>query len=79
MAEIGETGQDYEEATARAAEPDALVILENYDARVAELEEALRLVDADVRHHLRSDEVHTALIRPKAIRAVRAALQKSTS
>ena len=30
--------------------------------------------DADVRHHLRSDKVATAIIRPDAIRAVRAAL-----
>ena len=42
------------------------------------MREALELVDADVRHHLRSDKVATAIIRPDAIRAVRAALSSHT-
>lgn len=40
------------------------------------LRAALRLVDDDVRHHLRSDAIAPALLRPHAIDAVRAALRK---
>jgi hypothetical protein len=47
---------------------------ESAEAQVERLREALRLVDDDVRHHLRSDEVHASIIRPEAIRAARAAL-----
>ena len=50
------------------------VAIAPYVARIAELEAALRTVDEDVRHHLRSDEIHAALIRPHAIEAVRNAL-----
>ena len=43
--------------------------------RVDVLEAALRLVDDDVRHHIRSDEIGPALIRPKAVKAVRELLK----
>ena len=49
-------------------------------ARIAELEAALRIVDDDVRHHLREgyavegEKIPAALIRPHAIKAVRDAL-----
>lgn len=49
-------------------------VVDERDARIAELETALRVVDADIRHHLRSDDIAAALIRPHAVRAIRAAL-----
>jgi hypothetical protein len=48
--------------------------------RILELEAALRLVDDDVRHHLRNgyeaagETIPAAMIRPRAIKAVRDAL-----
>lgn len=48
--------------------------------RISELEAALRLVDDDVRHHLRDgyeaagETIPAAMIRPRAIKAVRDAL-----
>jgi hypothetical protein len=41
-----------------------------------EIVEALTTVDDDIRHHLRSDEVAPALIRPHAIKAVRSLLSR---
>jgi hypothetical protein len=43
-------------------------------ARAERLEKALRIVDQDARDHIRSDEIAPALLRPHALRAVRAAL-----
>jgi hypothetical protein len=37
--------------------------------------EALRTVDRDARDHIRSDQIAPALLRPHALRAVRAVLQ----
>lgn len=56
--------------------------ISDLNARVVQLEAALRLVDADVRHHLRdayenADSIPAAMIRPQAIKAVRDALQLS--
>ena len=68
---------------ARARDPedaehlqDLATLLRRLFADKARMEEALRLVDEDVRHHLRSDVVAPALLRPHAIKAVRAALPK---
>ena len=53
------------------------------DDRITELEAALRVVDDDVRHHLRDSyaapgtTIPASLIRPHAIKAVRDALKKS--
>lgn len=43
-------------------------------ARAERVEKALRIVDQDARDHIRSDEIAPALLRPHALRAVRAAL-----
>jgi len=43
-------------------------------AAAPDLLAALKLVDYDVRHHLRNDDIGTALIRPHAVKAVRDAL-----
>ena len=54
----------------------AMELIEDQRARIDELERVLKIVDDDVRHHLRSDEIHPALIRPRAIKAVRNALAR---
>jgi hypothetical protein len=43
-------------------------------AEIERLRAALLVVDDDVRHHLRNDEIAPVLLRPHAIREVRAAL-----
>lgn len=41
-----------------------------------EIVEVLKVVDNDVRHHLRSDEIAPALLRPHAVQAVRSLLSR---
>lgn len=77
------------EAGARIAELEAerALHIEAYKAMLARAEraqaerdamrEVLELVDADVRHHLRSDAIDHALLRKHAVAAVRAALAPS--
>lgn len=61
------------------------VALARKDQRIAELEAALKIVDEDVRHHLRGayaepgTSIPAALIRPHAIKAVRDALRLSNN
>lgn len=62
---------------------DLKLLLAQAEARIARmavsrdaLYEALKLVDEDVRHHLRHADVAPALLRPHAIHAVRAVLAK---
>lgn len=50
---------------------------ERAEAREKALRQALELVDADVRHHLRSDVIAHALIRKNVVAAVRAALAEA--
>jgi hypothetical protein len=60
---------------ARTDERDAVSLLaRNRGRQLAEARAALLLVDEDVRHHHRSDSDSAALLRPHAIRAVRAVL-----
>jgi hypothetical protein len=43
---------------------------------IERLRAVLKLVDDDVRHHLRSDEITHALIRKRAVKAVREILNQ---
>ena len=52
----------------------AIVALHDVRRERDAMRDALKIVDDDVRHHLRSNEVAAALLRPHAVQAVRDAL-----